>query len=229
MRFLLTILLALNFSFAKKTVKASDIIKRLEKGESVEIADAVIEGSLDFSGVGKLSRINTAMSEARIRGNVFFFRCVFKEPVIAQKNNANARFDGNLVFLESEFQKEVDFSNATVFGVVNFSKSVFKEGATFNQMAIWAKNSYFSEITANKKFSLEGTSFQGSLAIVSSKFLGRFSLQEVFVQENLQGSNTNFDGATDFAMLKVGNRTIFRYANFKFKPEFPENNSPPEM
>ncbi|MCL2102001.1 MAG: pentapeptide repeat-containing protein [Fibromonadales bacterium] len=225
------IFLVFNSCFAaNKTIKASDIIKRLEKGESVEISDAVIEGALDFSSAGKLSRVNTAMSEARVKGNVFFFRCVFKGPVTAQKNNANTRFDGNLVFLESEFQKEANFSNATVFGIVNFSKSTFKENAEFNQMAIWAKNSYFSEITAAKKFSLEGTSFLGSLSIVSAKFLGKFSLQETFVQENLQGSNANFDGATDFAMLRVDSRTIFRYAKFKFNPDFSESkfSSPPE-
>jgi predicted transcriptional regulator with HTH domain len=221
MRFLLLILFAISFSFAaKETVKASDIIKKLAKGESVEIADAVIEGSLDFSSAGKSSPVNSAMFEARVKGNVFFLRCVFKEPVIAQKNNAYTRFDGNLVFLESEFKKEANFSNAVVFGAVNFSKSVFNENAEFSQMSIWSKNSYFSEITANRKFSLEGSSIQGSLSIMNAKFFGKLSLQEVFIQENLQSSNASFDNVADFAMLRVGGRSIFRYAKFKFKPDF---------
>ncbi|MDR0517905.1 MAG: pentapeptide repeat-containing protein, partial [Fibromonadaceae bacterium] len=206
--------------YATKTVKANDIIKKLEKGESIEIADAVVEGVLDFSSVGKPSPVNSAMFEARVRGNVFFYKCAFKDAVIAQKNNVRTRFDGNLVFLESEFQKEANFSDAAVFGTVNFSKSIFKESADFNQMAMWSKSIYFSEIAASKKFSLEGSSLHGALSIMNSKFLGKFSLQEVFIQGNLQASNASFDGSTDFAMLKVGNRAIFRYATFKHKPDF---------
>ncbi|MDR0517023.1 MAG: hypothetical protein LBH25_08275, partial [Fibromonadaceae bacterium] len=51
--------------YATKTVKANDIIKKLEKGESIEIADAVVEGVLDFSSVGKSSPVNSAMQPRR--------------------------------------------------------------------------------------------------------------------------------------------------------------------
>ncbi|MDR0518408.1 MAG: hypothetical protein LBH25_15355, partial [Fibromonadaceae bacterium] len=49
MHFISLILLAIASCYATKTVKANDIIKKLEKGESIEIADAVVEGVLDFS------------------------------------------------------------------------------------------------------------------------------------------------------------------------------------
>jgi len=220
MPFLLAILLALTSCFGKTTVKAADIIKRMEKGESVEIKDAIVEGVLDFSNIGKLSPVGITMSEARVDVNFFCLRCVFKENVVAQKNNARTRFDGNVIFLESEFQKDVDFSNAVIYGTVNFAKSVFKENAIFNQMAVWSKDSYFSEITANKKFSLDAASFQGNLSFFDSKFLSSFSLQEVFVLGVLQSSNANFGGKTDFAMLKTGDRAIFHYAKFKYEPNF---------
>jgi len=231
MRFLLTTLFALTSCFGETTIKASDIIKKLEKGESVEIKDAVVEGVLDFSSVGKLSPVSTAMSEARVKANVFCLRCVFKEKVIAQKNNAYTRFDGNVIFLESEFQKDVDLSNAVIYGTLNFSKSVFKENAIFNMMSVWAKDSYFSEITASKKFSLDATSFHGNLSFFESKFLGNFSLQEVFIQGILQSVSANFGGKTDFAMLRIEGRTILRYAKFKTEPNFSESKfaEKPEM
>jgi predicted transcriptional regulator with HTH domain len=220
MPFFLAILLALSSCFAETTVKASDIIKKLEKGEPVEMKDAVVEGVLDFSSIGKLSPAGAAMFEARVKANVFCLRCVFKEKVVAQKNNVYTRFDGNVVFLESEFQKEVDFGNAVIFGNVNFSQSVFKENAVFNQMAVWAKNSYFSEITANKKLSFDAANFHGNLSFFDAKFLGSFSLQEVFVSGILQSSKADFGGKTDFAMLRTGSRAIFRYAKFKHEPDF---------
>jgi len=183
MRFLPVILLSLISCFGdpiiKTSVKALDIIEKLEKGESVEIRDAVVEGVLDFSNVGKPSPVNTAMYEARVKANVFCLRCVFKEKVVAQKANTYSRFDGNVIFFESEFQKEVDFSNAVIHGTVNFSKSIFKEDAIFNQLAIWAKDSYFSEIKASKKFSLDASNFHGNLSFFNlsgynSPLLGAF-------------------------------------------------------
>jgi predicted transcriptional regulator with HTH domain len=219
MPFLLAILLALTSCFGETAVKAGDIIKKLEKGESVEMKDAIVEGVLDFSSVGKLSPVGPAMLEARVKASFFCLRCVFKEKVVAQKTNARTRFDGNVIFLESEFQKDVDFTNAVIYGTVNFAKSVFKENAIFYQMAVWSKDSYFSEITANKKFSLDASFFQGNLSFFDSKFLSSFSLQEVFVLGTLQGSKTDFGGKTDFAMLKAG-RAIFRAVKFKYEPDF---------
>lgn len=232
MRFLLAILLALTSCYGENTtVKASDILKKLEKGEPVELKDAVVEGILDFSSVGKLSPTNPAMSEARVKANIFCLRCVFKEKVIASKSNVYTRFDGNVIFLESEFQKEVNFSNAIIHGTLNFTKSVFKEDAIFSLMAVWTKDSYFSDITASKKFSLDATHFHGNLSFFNSKFAGNFSLQEVFVQGILQSANADFGGKTDFAMLRTGNRSIFRYAKFKIPPDFSETKfaEEPEM
>jgi len=220
MPFLLAILLTLTSCFGGTTLKAEDIIKKLEKGEPVELKDALVEGVLDFSSIGRLSPVGASMLEARVMANFFCLRCVFKEKVVAQKNNIRTRFDGNVVFLESEFQKEVDFSNAVVYGTINFTKSLFKENAAFNQISVWSKDSYFPEITASKKFSLDASSFYGNLSFFGAKFLGSFSLQEVFVLGTLQSSNADFGGKTDFAMLKVGNRALFHYAKFKHEPDF---------
>jgi len=231
MRILFLILLALTSCFGETTVKASDIIKKLEKGESVSIKDAVVEGVLDFSSVGKLSPVSTVMFEANVKANIFCLRCVFKEKVVAQKSNAYTRFDGNVIFLESQFQKDVDFSNAVIYGSLNFTKSVFKENAIFNMMSVWTKDSYFSEITANKKFSLDAASFHGNLYFFDAKFPGNFSLQEVFILGILQSANADFGGKTDFAMMRTGNRAIFRYAKFKNQPDFSESKfaEKPEM
>jgi len=221
MPFLLAVLLAFAFCYGETTVKAPDIIKKLEKGESVELKDAVVEGVLDFSSVGT-SQVGPSMFEARVKANFFCLRCVFKEKVVAQKSNAYTRFDGNVIFLESEFQKEVNFGNAVIYGTVNFTKSIFKDEAIFSLMSVWAKDSYFSEIKVNKKFALDASSFHGNLSFFDAKFFGNCSLQEVFVLGVLQSSNANFDGKTDFAMLKTGGRAIFRYAKFKYEPNFPD-------
>jgi predicted transcriptional regulator with HTH domain len=199
---------------AETIVKADEITKNLASEKPLLIKNAVIDGDLDFGKVG--NRINT---------DIQFERCVFKGNVKAE----NIRFYGNVIFLENEFQKETEFQNVSVFGQMNFSKSVFKGKAVFASMAVWAKSSYFSEVKAAGKFSLEASDFHGDLSIMDSQFAGAFSLQEVFVQGYLQGANAKFNGSTDFAMQNVLQRAIFKYATFKNKPDFSGTKAAVEM
>jgi len=191
---------------AQTTLKSDDIIKSLASGKSMQIKGAIIDGDLDF---GKVEGM-------RINGNSYFEKCVFKGNVKAR----DVYFNGNVVFFANEFQKDADFQNISVFGAMNFSKSIFKGRAMFANMAVWAKNSYFAEVKASGRFSLEGSDFHGDLSIMDSEFSDDFSLQETFVLGNLQGSNAKFNGRTDFSMLSVLKRTIFKYATFKNEPDF---------
>jgi hypothetical protein len=217
--FLLTTLACSAQNASKQTVvKADEITKSMATGKAVQIRNAVIDGDLDFSKAGNAFPVNSAVLETQISGNVYFEKCVFNGNVKAE----NIRFNNNLIFLENQFQKDTEFQNSSVFGTVNFSKSVFKGNAVFANIAVWAKNSYFSEVKASGKFSLEASDFHGDLSMMNSEFADIFSLQETFVQGNLQSSNAKFNGSTDFAMLNVLKRTIFRYASFKNKPDFSE-------
>jgi hypothetical protein len=199
------ILALVTFCNAETIVNANEITKNLASGKSLQIKNAVINGDLDFGKAG-----------SRINADIQFEKCVFKGNVKAE----NIRIYGSVIFLENEFQKEVEIQNVSVFGQMNFSKSVFNGKAAFANMAVWAKSSYFSEVKASSKFSMEASDFHGDLSIMNSQFSSIFSLQEVFVQGVLQGSNAKFEGSTDFAMLNVLKRAIFKYANFKNKPDF---------
>jgi len=218
MMFLLTTV-ACSAQSAVTVVKADEITKNMAAGKAMQIKNAVIDGDLDFSKAGSAFPVNSAVSETQINGNVYFEKCVFNGNVKAE----NVRFGSNLIFLENEFQKEVRFQNSSVFGTVNFSKSIFKGNATFANMAVWAKNSYFSEVKASSKFLFDASDFHGNLSLMGSEFADMFSLQETFVQGNLQGSNAKFNGNTDFALLNVLRRTIFKYAGFKSEPDFSES------
>jgi len=191
---------------AQTVLKSEEIVKNLASGKSMKIKGVIIDGDLDFSKVEGM----------RVNGNTYFEKCIFKGNVKASE----VYFNGNVVFFANEFQKDVDFQNVSVFGMMNFSKSVFKGKAIFANMAVWAKNSYFAEVRANGRFSLEGSDFHGELSIMDSEFSDDFSLQETFVLGNLQGSNAKFNSRTDFSMLSVLRRTIFKYATFKNEPDF---------
>jgi len=216
---LMTVACSAQSAVKQSVVKADEITKSMATGKAVQIRNVVIDGDLDFSKAGNGFPVNSAVLETQIDGNVYFEKCVFKGNVKAE----NVRFNSNLIFLENEFQKEVQFQNSSVFGAVNFSKSVFKGNAVFASMAVWAKNSYFSEVKASGNFSLEASDFHGNLSMMNSEFAGPFSLQETFVLGHLQGSNSKFNGSTDFSLLNVLQRTIFRYAGFKNEPDFSES------
>jgi hypothetical protein len=104
--------------------------------------------------------------------------------------------------------------------MLNFSKSVFRGNANFNNLTIWAKDSYFSEIQAEKNFSMIYSSFFGNLYMQNAKFSDKFSMQETSVKGKLSLNNSQFQAKAGFDLISVDNNAFFNYATFEKGADF---------
>lgn len=208
----------------KKDIKASDIIRLLQKGKDVQIADKIVWGDLDFTTLGNLKVRTPGLLQADVEGNIFFSNCVFMGKVFsAGKKGAlpvTARFKCNLVFHECDFRGEVDFSNAEVSGMAYFGKSVFRENARFNQLSVWSKDSYFSEVKAEKDFSMVYSAFEGNLYFLDAVFGQKASFQEMSVQGKLSFNNAFFKEKAGLDLMSVNGAAFFNYAVFEKGADF---------
>jgi len=136
------------------------------------------------------------------------------------KISVQSCFRNNLGFVGCDFRGEVDFDGAVVFGVVNFGRSVFRENANFSNMSVWAKESYFSEMKADKNFLMVYSSFLGSLYFPTAVFDGIASFQETSVKGKLIFNNCIFGERAGFDLIEVNGSAFFNYAVFAKTADF---------
>ncbi|MDR1866336.1 MAG: pentapeptide repeat-containing protein [Bacteroidales bacterium] len=208
----------------QKEMKASQIIRLLAKGKQVHIHDAIITDDLDFTLGGTRMNLLAGALQREAASGIFFANCVFMGKVTAggqQKSlPVHTCFRNNLIFTACDFRGTVNFNDAVVFGTVNFSKSVFREDASFNNMAIWAKDSYFSEVTAEKKFSAIYTSFAGNLHCIGAQFGDYASFQEMSVKGKLTFNYSAFKGKAGFELTETCGGAFFHHVRFEQDADF---------
>lgn len=208
----------------KKEMRASEIIKLVKKNIPVQVVDRIILGDLDFTEGGEPFILNAHLLQCEIRSNIFFESCVFMGKVTSNgkhgKTSVQACFRNNLVFTGCDFRGEADFDGAVVFGAVNFGRSVFRENVNFNNMSVWAKDSYFSEMKAEKNFMMIYASFWGNLHFPDAVFSGNFSFQESSVKGKLMFHNSSFAERAEFDLIEVSGNAFFNYAGFEKTANF---------
>ena len=204
---------------SQKEMKASEVARLLQKGENVQIVDKIIWDDLDFSASKTQKVASLSLLQTDVEGNVFFSNCVFMGKVTSNGKKETlsvcTRFKSNLIFHECDFRGDVDFSSAAVFGMVNFSKSTFRENARFDQISVWSKDSYFSEIKAEKNFSMVYAAVKGNLYFINAGFDGGASFQEINVDGKLSFNNSVFKERAGLGLMSVKESAFFNYAVFE--------------
>jgi len=223
--FLLPLLMTLSCNGAeKKEINASEIIKLLKAGKDVQLVNRIIMDDLDFTAAGEPFALNVNLLQNETTSNIFFSDCIFIGKVTSNGKKGQAtiqsRFSKNLIFLHCDFRGEVDFGQSVVFGMVNFSKSIFREDANFNNMSVWSKDSYFSEIKAEKDFSMIYSSFWGNLYFISAQFEKNATFQETSVKGSLSFNNAVFTERAGFDLMEICGGAFFNYAVFEKTANF---------
>jgi uncharacterized protein YjbI with pentapeptide repeats len=207
----------------KQEIKASEIIKLINKGKPVQVADKIILDDLNFTADSEPFLLSAASLQCEVRSNIFFSNCIFMGKVATngkRKLPVHTCFKNNVVFHACDFRGEVDFSETVIFGMFNFSQSVFRENAAFNNLAVWAKDSYFSEITAEKDFSMISAVFAGNLHSLSAHFIGIASFQQTSFRGKLVFTQSIFDEYAGFDLISVYGGAFFHNAQFKTSADF---------
>jgi len=201
-----------------KNINASEIVKMIQKGKPVQLADKVIFGDLNFAEALKPEFLGGSVMCTKIQHSISFAGCVFMGNVSAKsvQNGVPIQtvFGTNLVFQNCDFRGEVNFDDAEIFGYASFHKSNFRKSASFNNITIWASNCVFSYIIADSDFVMQASRVKGTLNIANAEFKNKLKLQELIVDDNLIFNNSKCSGNADLSLMRIGGRTLFNYAEF---------------
>lgn len=208
----------------KKEMKASDIIGLIKKGKHIQIIDKIIMDDLNFTSQGDPFILNGNALQIEINSNIFFSNCVFMGRVSSNGKKESlpvkSIFKNNVTFSGCDFRGEVDFDGAIVFGMINFSKSIFRKYANFNNLTIGSKDCYFSEIKAEDNFSMVYALFSGNLYCIDAHFDKNVSFQETSVKGKLSFNNTVFKQNAGFDLMEVCGGAFFNYTVFEKNANF---------
>ena len=210
---------AQNKSDEKKSVKASDIIEKIDKGENIYYQNATIEGDLDFTLIKNNNLEALTIKRAFVNSSITFINCDFKGKVISSKiidkNSIFTSFDKNLTFIKCNFKDEVNFNEAIINGTTNYSESVFEKKASFEGIQCKNKNNYFTQIKLKDVSSFQGGIFSGDVNFLRAEFFGNTAFQQSKFLGNLQISNAKFYGYADFTNCLFNSGIITNYSEFE--------------
>ncbi len=203
-----------------KEYKAKEIIKMINKGENVLIANAIIKDDVDFTNVDDVDIASPALFTANVSCSIYFQSCVFLgsvkskgyQEINKKRIPVRTRFSKEVNFMDCDFRNEVDFCDAEFQSSVHFNKSVFRGEAKFNNILSMGNKNQWWEIEADSTFSMCGSTFRGDLNMMDAKFNRDASLQGINVR-NLQISNLSSAEILDLSNVNINGSLLFNYGN----------------
>ncbi|MCB0489700.1 MAG: pentapeptide repeat-containing protein [Cyclobacteriaceae bacterium] len=227
MRTIFTLILISAFSaaYSQNTVKASDIIRQINDGQSVLYKNAEIEGELDLTDLHTRRHTDSSFDffgkgndqyESTVEVSLTFINCTFRDDVLAyyhiERDNDTyiAHFEEDVIFQNctfrrasefkySEFEEKTDFSGTTFNREANFKY------AEFNNTPVFA-NAKFTD-DANFKYAEfpRGANFESS----SFDQLANFKYTKFRTPLNIK--NIAFRGEEDFKYTRVDGNSFTSY------------------
>ncbi len=202
-----------------KEYNAKAIIKKINKGEALLVANAIIKDDLILTEIDDVELSTPGQFTANIQGSIYFQSCVFLgavksegfKEVNGRKVPVKSHFAKDVNFIDCDFRKDVDFSESEFERTVNFNNSIFRGNTEFNNMLCMGKQNQWWEISADSTFMMCGTIFRGNLNMMDAKFKQGATLQNLTV-ENFQLSNLESEGDFDLSNAKVKGEMLFNYA-----------------
>lgn len=219
--FFVSFLLSLFFQSCSNdtsVVSADKIIKQIKEGKSINYKEKRIVGNLDFTKVKKPNK-NLVLSTIYVEPEIVFVNCVFEDTVTAynsgntKHNSAIASFSKNVIFVECEFKKLVDFTQSDfksqfsldmskIEGDANFDGACFKNYASFNSLNVSGNASFVS------------ASFYSCANFRKVLFKNKCVFQRVNLQNWAMFSDSHFYGYTEFSKLSCSSDVDFANTQF---------------
>lgn len=202
----------------KKGFSSNKIIKEMSQGKNVFYQDKTFENELDFTSVKNAYCDSENSLRHDINSSITFKNCTFKANVIAflqdeQKMRHFVTFQKNLTFLNCRFEGEVNFRNAKVNGLVNFSGCEFDKKTSFENifcgdMAMFQKCIFYDELR------FQNAIFSHNCNFMDTQFEGLSSFQQAVFRQDAQFGVTKFLKYADFSSIIAKSHLFFNYAEF---------------
>ena len=209
---------------ALKEIKASEIIRTINKGKDVSIVNAIIYDDLDFTSVEDKAVSATNEVTVQIPRQIYFQDCVFMGRVSTYERMTRRKsrfpiykkvhFGGEVCFYNCDFRKTLNFNEATVDGNLNFTQTQFNDTTTFNHILVNGTQSQFVKINANKEFSFVYSTVRGNLNFMDAQFQHKLSFSGLTAQ-NLILNNTQIEKSLDLSNMTLLGILQFNYSQCK--------------
>lgn len=216
---LLTLFSCLLFSLAltaQDRISGSDLIARLDKGESISLTDVTITGDLDFTKLADREEERNGDWNKRkayrtyVRSMLSFNNCTFTGKVIGYYSPEGNWNNDKEPMVNTDFDEKVAFINCTFKEAVLFKYSNFEEMVTF-------QGADFQE-----KVNFKYTKFEEAINFSKAEFGGFANFKYTDFDEGPDFSNAAFNEDADFKYTKfprgssMANATFNDSANFKY-------------
>ena len=221
---LIALILTTFFSFAQKTIEASDILKDIKAGKTITIKDATINGVLDFTymedALEKLPRTkknswffwisgnSTNQIEKSIDIRISFTNCTFKNDVLAYIPDEDsgytftANFEDEAIFKNCAFERKAMFKYSRFESDSDFSGSSFNDDSTF-KYAKFDKNSSFSNTKFNEIATFKYAKFSRNVNFSNSVFKDTATFKYTKFNDGVSFKNTNFEEDLNIKYMQV--------------------------
>ncbi|RSC92649.1 pentapeptide repeat-containing protein [Tenacibaculum singaporense] len=224
------LLFCFSTAFAQKPISALDIMRDVKNGKAIEISNATIKGTLDFTfmdeALPKLPKRKSWWNnggsntiEKQITNKVSFVNCVFDDDVLAyiphEKSGYTfvANFEDIVVFKDCTFEQKAMFKYSDFEKNTNFSNTKFKGDSTFKYAKfdrdITFENTSFEEPATFKyadfkRFvSFKNSVFNESAIFKYTEFKDGVSFRNVKFEEDLNIKYTKVSGEFDITGMEV--------------------------
>ncbi|MGB5099015.1 MAG: pentapeptide repeat-containing protein [Methanothrix sp.] len=205
-----------------KTVPASEILAKIEKGEPVEYDHVIIKGDLDLSQLNLPNgHINRSLYDTSILGLTENAKIVTSEIKII-----NATIEGNVNFGETVFYSPIDFSgsNFTCFAIFHGAQfstytNVFSDVAVFSGIANFNNARFYNGIDfigASGPTYFMDTEFDKIAHFWGAKLYNAWFSRAKFNSTYIDFRKAQFIGQASFseAQFDVNDGPLFKEAQF---------------
>ena len=250
MKYKITLFTALFLSislFAQKKIEASDILKDIKNGKSINYQNATIVGTLDFTYMDEAMEKLPSKRKSSWWGNgsssneikklievkISFTNCTFKDDVLAYIPDEysgytfTASFEDIAIFKNCNFERKAMFKYSRFEREADFSDSTFDDDSTFKYAQfdkdISFANTKFAEISTfkyakfNRKVSFANAVFEDSAVFKYTKFNDGVSFYNTNFEEDLNIKYMQVSGDFDISKMKVGYDIDSKYTKINGK------------
>jgi uncharacterized protein YjbI with pentapeptide repeats len=207
-------------TLAQKTVRASDIIDRINRNESISYRDVTITGDLDLTSLANRKEVR----EGSWKGESQEFLSVVNAPL----SFINCTFTGNVLAYRTDEQDErrllkmsnkvynTDFTEAVTVENCVFEKDAAFKYSTFRQRALFTGNTFrdyalFKYAKFRSAADFSGSTFRDYADFKYTTFDESSIFEKVTFDRYADFKYTKFDEGANFSQARFASTADFKY------------------
>lgn len=211
---------ALNIS-AQESMDANEIIRKINKGETVNLNGVKIVGDLDLTDLEnrEQERGNKDSYFSRVDVELIFVNCVFTDDVLAfyckeySEECYRADFNKSVTFIDCTFNGETSFKYSDFSGGVVFNKNTFTQEANF-KYSKFKNEATFQGCRFREETNFKYAKFSGFVNFHEAEFMKEVSFKYSKFPEGAMFSDAHFHNEVDFKYTEFAGNVVFEGAQF---------------